>query len=161
MDEQQQSQQPDPELGQAFYGFVASTPKRTYHDGVPRLYFKAGQEHHEYAPDGSRIKLPTTFHDVVAFRGAAEAGYAKLAKQDWFIAHGTLKPSTNPKTGVESNEFIANRLGHDAARMNTEVGTSRRLSQMEPPKQAGPERAVEFSAPEPEQPKTVQPARAL
>ena len=37
---------PAPELEKAFYGFVASKPKLTYHDGKPRLYFKAGQEHY-------------------------------------------------------------------------------------------------------------------
>ncbi|MCT1438808.1 single-stranded DNA-binding protein [Brachybacterium paraconglomeratum] len=123
----------DPEIGQAFYGFVASEPQLTWHDGKPRLYFKAGQEHYEYGPDGSRTKLPTTFHDVVAFRGAAKSGGEMLSKQDWFLAHGRLETSTNPNTGVESKEFIANRFGPDAARMNIEIGTPRRLSQMESP----------------------------
>src|SRR5690625_7723164 len=114
----EQPTNPDPEIGEAFYGFVASNPQPTTHNGTKRLYFKAGQEHYQFAPDGSRTKLPTTFHDVVAFRGAAVSGKETLAKQDWFLAHGRLDTSTNPNTGVESKEFIANRFGPDAARMN-------------------------------------------
>lgn len=156
-----QEQQRDPEIGQSFYGFVASEPRLTYHDGKPRLYFKAGQEHFDYAPDGSRIKLPTTFHDVVAFRGAAEYGARHLAKADWFLAQGDLKPNTNPNTGIESTEFIATRLGPDLARMNIEVGRPRRLSQMDPAERTQSHRQVTFTAPEQDQPDRDQPARAL
>ena len=151
----------DPEIGQAFYGFVASEPQLTWHDGKPRLYFKAGQEHYEYGPDGSRTKLPTTFHDVVAFRGAAKSGGEMLSKQDWFIAHGRLETSTNPNTGVESKEFIANRFGPDAARMNIEIGTPRRLSQMGSPNPQQPQRQGGFEPPEQEQPAHEQPSRAM
>lgn len=151
----------DPEIGQAFYGFVASEPQLTWHDGKPRLYFKAGQEHYEYGPDGSRTKLPTTFHDVVAFRGAAKSGGEMLSKQDWFLAHGRLETSTNPNTGVESTEFIANRFGHDAARMNIEIGTPRRLSQMGSPNPQQPQRQGGFEPPEQGQPAHEQPSRAM
>src|SRR5690625_7978358 len=123
----------DPEISEAFYGFVASNPKPTTRDGKPRLYFRAGQEHYGYGPDGSRTKLPTTFHDVVAFRGAAESGDVKLAKGDWFLAISRTQSSTNPNTGLESTEFIASRLGHDTARMNTPVGTTRRRARLESP----------------------------
>lgn len=151
----------DPEISEAFYGFVASNPKPTTRDGKPRLYFRAGQEHYGYGPDGSRIKLPTTFHDVVAFRGAAEAGDRKLAKGDWFLAIGHPEPSTNPKTGIEETDFIASRFGHDLARMNTHVGSPRRLSQMEPPNRQQPQRQVGFEPPEHEQPGHEQHARAM
>ena len=71
-----------PDVREGFYGFVASTPRLTYSDdGTPRLYFKAGQEHYQY-DNGTRTKLTTTFHDVVAFNGAAQWGADKLAKQD-------------------------------------------------------------------------------
>ncbi len=156
----EQPRNPDPELGKAFYGFVASDPQLTYHEGKPRLYFKAGQEHYEYGPNGSRTKLPTTFHDVVAFKGAALSGDAKLAKQDWFIALGRDKPSTNPNTGVEEVEFIVSRFGHDLARMNTEVGTPRRLSRMESPNR-DQQRQVAFEPSEQDQPEHEQPARAM
>ena len=157
----EQPETPDPEIGEAFYGFVASEPKLTYHDGKPRLYFKAGQEHYDFAADGSRIKLPTTFHDVVAFRGAAAAGGETLSKQDWFVAQGRLEPNTNPNTGIESKEFIASRFGPDAARMNIEIGTPRRLSQMESPNRKQPERTPSFEPVEQDQPEHEQPARAM
>ena len=151
----------DPEIGQAFYGFVASEPQLTWHDGTPRLYFKAGQEHYQFAPDGARTKLPTTFHDVIAFRGAAVSGKDKLAKQDSFIAQGRLDSSTNPNTGVESTEFIVNRFGPDAARMNIEIGTPRRLSQMESPNRPQPQRQTGFEPVEHDEPGHEQPARAM
>lgn len=151
----------DPEIGQAFYGFVASEPQLTWHDGTPRLYFKAGQEHYQFAPDGARTKLPTTFHDVIAFRGAAVSGKEKLAKQDWFIAQGRLESSTNPNTGVESTEFIANRFDPDAARMNIEIGTPRRLSQMESPNRQQSQRQAGFEPVEHDEPGHEQPARAM
>ncbi|MCI2266638.1 single-stranded DNA-binding protein [Sediminivirga luteola] len=157
----EQPRNPDPEIGDAFYGFVASEPQLTWHEGTPRLYFKAGQEHYEYGPDGSRTKLPTTFHDVVAFRGAAVSGDETLSKLDWFVAHGRLEPNTNPNTGVETKEFIANRLGPDAARMNIEIGTPRRRSQMESPNRRQPARQVAFEPPEQDQPEHEQPTRAM
>lgn len=157
----EQPQHRDPELGEAFYGFVASEPKLTYHDGKPRLYFKAGQEHYEYGPDGSRTKLPTTFHDVIAFKGAAASGGQHLAKLDWFVAQGRLESNVNPNTGVESKEFIANRLGPDLARMNIEIGSPRRISQMDAPNRRQPERSVAFAPPEHEPAELDQPARAI
>ncbi|MGO2863295.1 MAG: single-stranded DNA-binding protein [Brevibacterium sp.] len=157
----EQPRDPDPELGRAFYGFVASNPQPSGSGGTKRLYFKAGQEHYEYGPDGSRTKLPTTFHDVVAFKGAAIGGDAKLAKGDWFLAIGRLQTSTNPNTGIESTEFIVSRFGHDLARMNTEIGTPRRLSQMESPNHQQPARQVAFEPPEQRQPEHEQPARAM
>ncbi|MFI8597045.1 single-stranded DNA-binding protein [Rothia koreensis] len=157
----EQPRDPDPELDRAFYGFVASDPQPSGSEGKKRLYFKAGQEHHDFAADGSRIKLPTTFHDVVAFRGAAESGEVKLAKGDWFLAIGRTQTSTNPNTGVESTEFIASRFGHDLARMNTQVGTPRRRSQMESPDRQRPARQVAFEPPVQDQPDYEQPARAM
>ncbi|MGP5291492.1 hypothetical protein ACTXL6_15635 [Brachybacterium tyrofermentans] len=150
---------PAPEMEKAFYGFVASEPKLTYHDGKPRLYFKAGQEHYRYGPDGSRTKLPTTFHDVVAFKGAAIHGGQKLAKLDWFMGLGHDKPNTNPATGVEEVEFIANRFGHDIARMNYEIDTPRRVSQLA--NQAEQNRSAGFNGPAVEQPSRDRAARTL
>ena len=134
----EQPRDPDPELGRAFYGFVASNPQPSGSGGTKRLYFKAGQEHYEYGPDGSRTKLPTTF-----------------------LAIGRLQTSTNPNTGIESTEFIVSRFGHDLARMNTEIGTPRRLSQMESPNHQQPARQVAFEPPEQRQPEHEQPARAM
>lgn len=110
---------PRPELKDGMYGFVASTPQFSHREGgVPRLYFKAGQDH--YQP-GTFTKTHTTFHDVVAFKGAAVRGAEKLAKHDRFLAHGYLDTYPDRETGEEKVRFIANRLGHDLARTDYEV----------------------------------------
>lgn len=136
-----------PDLKDSFYGFVASNPQLSHPEGgVPRLYLKAGQEHYQPEPDGTFTKLPTTFHDVVAFRGAAVRGFEKLAKQDYFVAQGELDTHVDPETGAERTRFIANRLGHDLARTRYDVDRSRRQSAVG---QEGPTRdAAPFQVPE-------------
>ena len=62
---------------------------------------------------------------------------------------------------METKEFIANRLGPDAARMNIEIGTPRRRSQMESPNRRQPARQVAFEPPEQDQPEHAQPTRAM
>lgn len=110
---------PRPELKDGMYGFVASTPQFSHREGgVPRLYFKAGQDHYQ---SGTFTKTHTTFHDVVAFKGAAVHGAEKLAKHDRFLAHGYLDTYRDRDTGEEKVRFVANRLGHDLARTDYEV----------------------------------------
>lgn len=155
-----QAPEPDPELHPGFYGFVATKPELRYYEGKPRLFFRAGQEHFDYAPDGSRIKLPTTFHTVVAFQGAAEHAGDKLHKRDWFLAHGRPEQRENPTTGQTETRFVANRIGHDGARMNYEVGTPRRTVDMEPA-QREQQRNLAFEPPEQEQPEHEPHQRAM
>lgn len=157
-----EERQPGIDTRDSMYGFVASNPQLTYSDdGTPRLYFKAGQEHYQYAGGNSYTKLPTTFHDVVAFNGAAEHGYANLSKQDWFIAQGRVRENTNPNTGITEEQFIANRLGHDMARTDYEVDRSpRRTAERQAPDRAQ-ERSVAFEAPEAEHAERETPARAM
>lgn len=69
-----------------------------------------GQEHRQLEPDGSYTKLKTTFHDLVAFRGAAEHGYKQLAKRDYFIAEDHIHQFLSPKTGRQEEQFIATGL---------------------------------------------------
>ena len=58
---------------QSVAGFVASNPQLTYTErGDARLYFKIGMEHYRRETDNSFTKLETTFHDLIAFKGAAE-----------------------------------------------------------------------------------------
>ena len=141
-----------PDVREGFYGFVASAPRLTYSDGgTPRLYFKAGQEHYQY-DNGTRTKLTTTFHDVVAFNGAAQWGADKLAKQDWFLAHGRTSPNVNPNTGVEEQQFIASRLGHDLARTTYDVDRSQRRSAGRETVERGQDRAAGFEEPERDEP---------
>jgi hypothetical protein len=120
-----------PDLRDSFYGFVASNPQLTHPEGgMPRLYFKAGQEHYRPEADGTFTKLETTFHDVVAFRAAAVRGFEKLAKQDYFVAQGELDTYTDSDTGAQRTRFIASRIGHDLARTRYEVDRSPRRTGM-------------------------------
>ena len=149
-----------PDLRDSFYGFVASNPQFTHPDGgTPRLYFKAGQEHYRPEPDGTFTKLETTFHDVVAFRGAAVHGFEKLAKQDYFVAQGELDTSVDEDTGIQQSRFIANRLGHDLARTRYEVDRTPRRSGIG---QEGPSHdAAAFPQPERPSRKRANPAIGL
>lgn len=76
----------------------------------------AGQEHFRLEPDGTFTKEKTTFHPVVAFRGAAVHGKEKLVKKDYFIAQGDLDTFIDEESGKERSRFIANRIGPDLAR---------------------------------------------
>lgn len=109
---------------QSFSGFVASGPQLTRtENGDPRLYMKVGKEHYRQEPDGSFTQLETTFHNLVAFKAAAEQGHARFAKGDKFVADGYVREYTYERDGqtVEGEEFIARRLGHDIARTRYEV----------------------------------------
>ena len=117
---------------QSIAGFVASEPQLSYTDkGDARLYMKVGIEHFRKEPDNSFTKLETTFHDLVAFRGAAEQGAERLAKGDHFIADGRVREYSYDRDGQrqEREEFVAARLGHDLARTRYEVDRTPRQPQ--------------------------------
>lgn len=109
---------------QAVSGFIATEPRLTYSDeGVPRLYARIGIEHSRQEPDGSFTQLDPTFHDMSAFRKAAEEGVARFRKGDKFIATGRVHEYTYEKDGqsVDAEEFIVSRFGHDLARTRYDV----------------------------------------
>ncbi|WP_449283744.1 single-stranded DNA-binding protein [Leucobacter sp.] len=109
---------------QAVSGFIATEPRLTYSDdGVPRFYARIGIEHSRQEPDGSFTQLDPTFHDMTAFRKAAEEGVARFSKGDKFIATGRVREYTYDKDGqsVEAEEFIVRRFGHDLARTRYDV----------------------------------------
>lgn len=158
---------PRPELKDGLYGFVASTPQFSHREGgVPRLYFKAGQDH--YLP-GTFTKTHTTFHDVVAFKGAAVHGAEKLAKHDRFLAHGYLDTYPDKDTGEEKVRFVATRLGHDLARTDYEVDRTPhhgvgidapdQAPAQDAPQQAPRRQAPEFPSPPPQ--RQSDPAHAI
>lgn len=122
---------------QSFSGFVASDPQLTRtENGDPRLFAKVGKEHYRQELDGSFIQLETTFHNLVAFKAAAEQGHARLSKGDKFVAEGYVREYTHERDGqaVEGEEFIARRLGHDMARTRYEVDrTPRRAAGRDAP----------------------------
>jgi single-strand DNA-binding protein len=70
--------------------------------------------------------LETTFHHLVAFKAAAEQGHERLAKGDNFIAEGYVREYNYRarRPGVEGEEFVARRIGHDLARTRYEVDRS-------------------------------------
>lgn len=109
---------------QSFSGFVASQPQLTYtENGDARLFVKVGKEHYRQEQDGSFTELEPTFHNLVAFKAAAEQGHARLTKGDRFIAEGFVREYTYERDGqtVEGEEFTARRIGHDMARTRYEV----------------------------------------
>lgn len=129
---------------ESFSGFVASDPQLTRtENGDARLFMKVGKEHYRQEEDGSFTQLETSFHNLVAFKAAAEQGQARLAKGDKFVAEGYVREYTYQRDGqvVEGEEFVARRLGHDMARTRYDVDRT--------PRRAAAERdAAAFTAPE-------------
>ena len=109
------------EMKDSIYAFVASKPQLTYtENGDARLYFKAGQRHRHYDPEAGWQNQPATFHDVVAFKGAAQFGIEHLREKDRIIAQGSLREYTNKHTGEREEQFEATRfLPASAASKNT------------------------------------------
>ena len=95
---------------QSFSGFVASDPQlsRT-ENGDARLYMEVGKEHSRQEQDGSFTQLETTFHNLVAFKAAAEQGHERLAKGDKVIADGYVREYSYQRDGqnVEGEESPA------------------------------------------------------
>ncbi len=111
----------DLHVQQSLSGFIASDPRLSYtRTGDARFYAKVGQEHYRLESDGSFTKLETTFHDLVQYRKAAAEAAARFQKGDWFLAEGYVK-TYNDAQGVEQEEFVAKKLGHDTARTDYEV----------------------------------------
>ncbi|MCH6470784.1 single-stranded DNA-binding protein [Sinomonas terrae] len=114
---------------QSVSGFIASEPQLTYTaKGDPRFYARIGQEHYRREADGSFTELEPTFHDLVAYRATAERAYERLAKGDSFVAEGYAHTFEHERDGqtVESEEFVAKKIGHNLARTTYEVDRSRR-----------------------------------
>ena len=110
-------------------GFVTSEPQLTVSaNGNPRLYFRFGQEHFRREEDGSFTQLESSFHHLVMFGRSAERASERFAKGDNFIAEGYQRPVSYEREGqsVESEEFVAKRIGHDAARTRYQVDRSPR-----------------------------------
>ncbi len=143
---------------QSFAGFVASDPQLSYTEkGDARLYMKVGKEHSRKEPDGSYTQLEPTFHNLVAFRGAAEHGNEQFRKGDRFIASGYVREYTYTDANgqdVGGEEFVARAFGHNMARTRYEVDrTPRRAGfgqaavQQDAAAFNGPRRSQSASAP--------------
>jgi single-strand DNA-binding protein len=100
-------------------GFVASDPDLSFTArGEARFHARFGQDHFRRESDGSFTRLESTFHDLVAYRAAAERAFARFRKGDHFVAEGYLHPYSFLRDGqtVSGEEFVAKKLGHDASR---------------------------------------------
>jgi single-stranded DNA-binding protein len=109
---------------QSISGFVASQPQlTTTSKGDARLYFRFGQEHFRREEDGTFTQTETTYHHLVMFGRSAERLTDRLSKGDNILAEGYVRPVNYERDGqpVESEEFVAKRIGHDLARTRYEV----------------------------------------
>ncbi len=109
---------------ESFTGFIASEPQLTHTGtGEARFYARVGQEHYRKELDGSFTELETSFHDLVAYRATAERAHERFAKGDSFVAEGYTHPFEFERDGqtVQSEEFVAKKIGHDLARTSYDV----------------------------------------
>lgn len=122
---------------ESFSGFIASDPQLSQTSkGDPRFYARVGKEHFHREDDGSFTQTETTYHHLVMFGRSAEHAHARFAKGDNFIAEGYTREVNYERGGqaVESEEFVAKKMGHDAARTRYEVDrTPRRSAEREAP----------------------------
>ena len=137
-------------------GFIASDPQLSQTSkGDARFYARFGQEHYRREADGSYTQLETTYHNMVMFGRSAQHAHERFAKGDKFIAEGYTRTPEYERDGemvAGEEEFIAKRVGHDAARTRYEVDRT-------PRRNAAERQAVERQAPAFEPPERAQ-ARA-
>lgn len=92
-------------------GFIAANPQLSKTErGDARFYARVGHERYRRNEDGSTTKLDTTFHHLLMFGRAAERAYALFRKGDRFVAEGHIRVHDS------GEEFVAQRIGHDATR---------------------------------------------
>jgi single-stranded DNA-binding protein len=104
---------------QSLSGFIATVPELTVTSkGDARFYARIGQEHFQRNDDGSFTPLETTFHNLVQYRTAAERSYERFEKGDSFVAEGYVREYDRLVDGQpqRDEEFVAKKIGHDAAR---------------------------------------------
>lgn len=110
-------------------GFIATTPNAsTTKSGVPRMFARVGKPRYRREDDGTFTELEPSFHDLVAFGESAVRALSKLQKHDNFIAEGRVNRRTIERDGVptEIEQFIASKIGPDAARTTFTMDRSHR-----------------------------------
>ncbi|NCD17540.1 MAG: single-stranded DNA-binding protein, partial [Actinobacteria bacterium] len=103
-----------------------------------------GKEHFRREDDGSFTQTETTYHHLVMFGRSAEHAHANFAQGDNFVAEGYTRPVSYERNGqaIEGEEFVAKKIGHDAARTRYEVdrtprnGVGREAAAYEPTQRA-------------------------
>lgn len=107
-------------------GFLLSSPKRSMTEKrVTRMFVYVAK------PRTTHDRVPSTEpekYELVAFGETAEATLRKFARGDNFIAEGRMYTRQRVIDGepVEVKQFVATRIGHDAARNTYEVDRTRR-----------------------------------
>ncbi|RAA68478.1 single-stranded DNA-binding protein [Burkholderia multivorans] len=101
--------------------------------GDPRFYARVGKEHFRREDDGSFTQTETTYHHLVMFGRSAEHAHDRFTKGDNFIAEGYTREVNYERDGqaVESEEFVAKKIGHDTARTRYEVDRTPRRAAAE------------------------------
>lgn len=93
-------------------GFVRSVSELTFTtNGDARLFMSIGQPQFRHEEDGTFTELEATRGELVMFGKSAERAYAKFQSGHNFIAEGETRPYV--KDGVEYEQFVASRAGHD------------------------------------------------
>ena len=132
---------------EALSGFIATDPQLTEtSNGGHRFYARVGIEQFQRNEDGSFTQLESEFTNLVMFDKAAQRAAEKFQKGDNFIAEGYTREVNYERNGqaVETEEFVAKRIGHDAARTRYEVDRSprnqvaREAAAYEPPQRSTP-----------------------
>lgn len=99
---------------QSFSGFIANDiDEPTFTSkGDARLYLRVGQPRYRLEQDQTFTKLEPEYADMVMFGRSAELAYEKFRKGDNFVAEGESRTYTGDD-GVEREQFVASRIGHD------------------------------------------------
>jgi single-strand DNA-binding protein len=117
---------------QSLSGFIVGDPELSVtRTGESRLYARIGQEHFQRNNDGTFTQLEPTFHNLVQYRRAAERTAEKFAKGDHFVAEGYVHEYDHEVDGQmqHGEEFVAKKIGHDAARQNYTVNRKLAVSE--------------------------------
>lgn len=128
---------------QSLSGFIVSDPELdTTSKGDARFHARIGQEHFQRNEDGSFTQLESTFHDLVQYRKAAERTFERFQKGDNFVAEGYVREYDHEIDGQTQHgeEFVAKKIGHDAARHNYTV------NRKAPTVEGAPERGVNVAS---------------
>jgi hypothetical protein len=104
-------------------GYIATPPSISYtRKGDARMHTRVGVEHYRKEVDGTYTPLEPTYHDLVLFGPVAEKAYDQFQPGDCFIASGHIHEFEDSKVeGLIREEFVARKIGHDAARSTYEV----------------------------------------
>ena len=130
-------------------GFIASEPLLTETaKGDARFFARIGKEHFRREDDGSFTQTETTYHHLVMFGRSAEHAHANFTQGDNFVAEGYTRPVNYERNGqaIEGEEFVAKKIGHDAARTRYEVDRSERTSGRDAAAFTGPQQAAPSTA---------------